>query len=48
MKPKLFASPHIVRLWIEDEKELKKLPGKSDSEKIRYAVHLYFEIRGRE
>jgi hypothetical protein len=43
MKPKLFAPPHIVRLFLADEEKLKTLPGKSDSEKIRYAVHLYFK-----
>jgi len=41
MKPKLFAQPHIVRLFIEDEEKLRTLPGKNDSERIRLAVHEY-------
>ena len=39
MKPKRFAPPHIVRLFLGDEEKIKQLPGKNDSERIRLAVH---------
>lgn len=43
MKPKRYAAPHIIRLFLEDEEKLKDLPGKNDSEKIRLALHEYFK-----
>jgi hypothetical protein len=42
MKPKRFASPHIVRLWLEDEEKLKDIPGPNAAAKLRQIVHEYF------
>lgn len=43
MKPKRFAPPHIIRLYVEDEDKLGAMPGKTDSEKIRLIVHEYLK-----
>lgn len=43
MKPKRFAIPHIVRLFMGDEEKLKNFPGDTDSGKIRVIVHKFFE-----
>ena len=43
MKPKRFAPPHIVRLYLEDEEKLGIMPGKTDSERIRLIVHEYLK-----
>ena len=43
MKPKRFASPHIIRLYLADEEKLGAMPGKTDSEKIRLIVHEYLK-----
>jgi hypothetical protein len=37
MKPKLFAPPHMVRLYLEDEEKLKAMPG-NPSANIRELV----------
>lgn len=38
MKPKRFAPPHIIRLYLEDEEKLKVMPGKA-SARLRELVH---------
>jgi len=40
MKPKRFAPPHIIRLFLEDEEKLGVMPGKTE---IRLIVHEYLK-----
>ena len=38
MKPKRYAPPHIIRLYLKDEEKLKAMPGKA-SANLRELVH---------
>ena len=48
MKPKRYAPPHLVRLYLEDDARLAAIPGNKAATKIRDIVRAYFAARGQQ